>query len=353
MRKNVSKNNWPLKYSILMKAVCMGASLLTVGGCGLTGLTGPRARLGYIPTATPGVVFADPDNLGRHASVYSPFENSGLVYTCGAGHLDIDHIRGNADLTRHFISRIRKALTRGQERFSYKLSGETSRHVIEITYPADWDSRTDKEQIIEDVAFGTGPYLAFDATVWHEILTWFGVHFMGFEPEFNSAFSWEDLYSNLLGTRLAVDALNDAAHDYDEAMTLALDAVLKELGIQPRDTAIAAAKKVEGTWYTGNLVPDVTMRNFDIGMDGSITPTLIEGAAGCPDAKAVPLPAPTLERLKHYGFSITHEIRPNVFEQGAIFKAAGSKRIFPEIHYPILLEYMKQDAEQRGYQYTE
>jgi hypothetical protein len=350
-KKKVKANS----FMFFKTAACIGlVILLTAGsGCGLTGLTGPRARLGYVPTATAGVVFADPNNLGTHASVYSPFENSGLVYTCRTGLLDIDHIRGSADLTRHFISKVRQVLSKGQERFTYKLSGETSRHIIEITYPADWNRRIDKERIIDQIAFGTGPYLAFDAMIWHEIMTWFGVHFMGFEPEFNSAFSWEDLYSDLLGTRLAVDAMNDTQHDYDEAMTLALEAVLKELGVQPRDTAIAAAEKVKGTWYTGNFVPDVKMRNFDIGLDGSVTPTLIPGVAGCPDARAVPLPAPTLEQLKHYGFSITHEIKPNVFEQGAIFKAAGSNRIFPEEHYPILLEYMKKDAQRRGYQYAE
>ncbi|MBP8604372.1 MAG: DUF4056 domain-containing protein [Phycisphaerae bacterium] len=336
-------------------AVCLGiAALLTAGsGCGLTGLTGPRARLGYVPAATVGVVFADPDNLGSHAAVYSPFENSGLVYTCGAGVLDIDHIRGSADLTRYFIGRVREALTKGQQQFSYKVSGETSRHYITIAYPPDWETHPDKQRIIEEIAFEAGPYLAFDATIWHEILTWFGVHFMGFEPEFNSAFSYEDLYSNLLGCRLAVDALQDEQNDYDRAMTQRLNAVLQELGVQPRQIAVEAVKSVEGRWYTGGLIPDMKMRNFDIGLDGFITPVLIENVKNCPDARAVPLPAPALERLQQYGFSLTHEIKPNVFEQGAIFKAAGSKRIVPDEHYPVLIEFMKQDAARRGYQYND
>ncbi|HPO70533.1 MAG TPA: DUF4056 domain-containing protein [Anaerohalosphaeraceae bacterium] len=203
------------------------------------------------------------------------------------------------------------------------------------------------------MAFEAGPYLAFDATIWHEILTWFGVHFMGFEPEFNSAFSYEDLYSNLLGCRLAVDALQDEQNDYDRAMTQRLNAVLQELGVQPRQIAVEAVKSVEGRWYTGGLIPDMKMRNFDIGLDGFITPVLIENVKNCPDARAVPLPAPALERLQQYGFSLTHEIKPNVFEQGAIFKAAGSKRIVPDEHYPVLIEFMKQDAARRGYQYSD
>jgi hypothetical protein len=50
---------------------------------------------------------------------------------------------------------------------------------------------------------------------------------------------------------------------------------------------------------------------------------------------------------------MTYEIKPNVLEQGRIFKAAGSKKIFPEKHLPILIEYMKKEAIKRGYKYDE
>jgi hypothetical protein len=42
-----------------------------------------------------------------------------------------------------------------------------------------------------------------------------------------------------------------------------------------------------------------------------------------------------------------------ILEQGRILKAAGSKRIFPEKHFPILIDYMKKDALRRGYKYDE
>ena len=56
-----------------------------------------------------------------------------------------------------------------------------------------------------------GPYMAYTMVTWHEILTWFGYKSVGIVPEYHSSFSWEDTYSNLLGTVLAARALRDTA----------------------------------------------------------------------------------------------------------------------------------------------
>jgi len=343
------------KVSIIELSVCAGIvmGLMAVAGCSLGG---PRARIGHLSTATFGIAFPDPNKLGRHS--YGPislFEVSGIVYTCKAGHIDLDHIRGNADATRFLIKKICTTLSKKRKGFSFNLAGEMSTHVIRFTYPENWDRRTDKDKIIDEIAYNTAPYIAFNATTWHEILTWFGVHFALVEPEFNSAFSWEDNYSNLLGVRLGVEAVKDTEHNFDVAMTKAIYRQIEELDVQPRSTAIAASDKVRGQWYTGNFIPDVKMRNFDIGLDGSITPTRAPGQNGCdPNEPALILPVPTTDALRRYGFSMTYEIKPNVIlEQGRIFDAAGSKRIFPEEHYPILIEYMKKDAIRRGYKYDQ
>ncbi len=340
------------RISPVGKTTFLAAAIgLMVAGCSLSG--GPRARVGYLPTATFGVVFPDPDKLGRHASRLDFFgEAGGIVYTCKGGHIDLHHIRGTADDARYLVKRIRETLSKKRKGFSFNLTGEMSTHTIGFTYPADWDQRPDKDKIIDEIAFETAVYLAFNAMTWHEIQTWFGVHFALAEPEFNSAFSWEDSYSNLIGAGLGVEAVKDTEHNFDEAMTNAIYRKLKELGVQPRDTAIRASDGVRGKWYTGNFVPDMRMRNFDIGLDGTITPTLVPGVADC-NGQPLALPAPTLEKLKRHGFAMTYEIKPNVLEQGRIFKAAGSNRIFPEKHYPVLIEHMKNDALKRGYQYNE
>jgi hypothetical protein len=325
--------------------------LIPVAGCGFAG--GPRARSGHLPTYTSGIHFPDPNRLGQHSyGLYFNTEASGIVYTCKGGHIDIDHVRGSADNVRNLVEKIRRTLSKERKGFSFTLTGEMAAHKVRFTYPDDWERRPDKDAIIDQVAYDTAAYLSFSAMTWHEIQTWFGVHFAFIEPEFNSAFSWEDVYSNLIGVWLGVEAVKDTEHNFDKAVTMAIYRRLRELGVQPKRTAIAASDKVRGRWYTGGFVPDMKMRNFDIGLDGYLTPTLVPGLADCND-EPLKLAAPTLDTLKRYGFIMTYEIKPYVLEQGRIFSAAGSKRIFPEEHFPILIEYMKKDAIRRGYKYDE
>jgi len=340
-----------------LKAIIEYASVLSVmvlpvvGGCTLDA---PKVRLGCLPTSTFGVPFANPDDLGKHSYSFSFFEKGGIVYTCKAGNIDIDHVRGSADLTRYFIKRVRKNLLKKGKGFSYNLAMELSTHKINFIYPKNWKTLPpdEKEKIANEIAFELGPYLAYNATLWHEILTWFGVHFVGFEPEFNSAFSWEDVYSNLLGTKLAVQVLRETNQKYNTAMTLAIYKELRKLDVQPKSTAIEASEKMRGKWFTGDLIPDIKMRNFDIGLDGYVTPTLIPEVHKCKE-QPLPCPVPNLNILKDYEFSIIYEIKPNVFEQGRIFNAAGEKKIYPEKHFPVLLEHIKKEASQKGYLYEQ
>ena len=330
--------------------ICILFLAMTLCGCSLTG--GPRPRMGYLATGTIGIAFPSPDKLGNHSYGFNPFEQGGIVYTCKAGHIDIDHIRGNADNVRYLIKKNRKVLTKQSKGYTFSLAGDPAKHVIRFTYPQGWENDPNQAQKIEDIAFCVAPYVSYQVTLWHEIETWFGVHFVGFEQEFNSAFSWEDTYSNLVGTQLGAEAVRDTEHDYNQAMTMALNRRLKELDVQPRETTVLASRKVRGEWFTGNFTPDVKMRNFDIGLDGFVTPTQVPDIEGC-DCEAVSLPVPTLDVLKKHGLTMTYQVKPFVFEQGKMYKAAGSKKLYPEVHFPIMLEYIKKDAVKRGYKYQE
>ncbi|MBN1816770.1 MAG: DUF4056 domain-containing protein [Sedimentisphaerales bacterium] len=322
-----------------------------LSGCAIDG---PRARLGTLPTSTLGTPFLGPDDLGAHGYRFGWLEGNGIVYTCRAGHIDIYHVRGAADNTKYLIQRIEKLLLQGQAGFSYNLMLETSTHKIQFVYPENWNSiaGAEKERMVREVAFAAGPYLAFQAATWHEILTWFGVRFAGIEPEYNSAFTWEDLFSNLLGVRLAVQALQDVQNVYDQALTRALRKEMEQLGIQPANVARKAAEKMRNLWFSGFIFVDTFRKNFDIGLDGSITPTLVPDVPGCGE-EAVSYPPPSLDRMEKYGFSILYEIRPNVFEQRAIFAAAGADRIFPKEHFPRIMEVIRQQAKEKGYLFDE
>lgn len=307
----------------------------------------PKVRVGYLPTSTPGISFPDPNNLGTHSYQFSLFEKGGIVYTCKAGHIDIDHVRGSADATKYLISRTRETLMRRKEGFSFTFTMERSAHQIKFSYPQNWDSlpKSEKESIADDISFAVGPYIAFNATVWHEILTWFGVHFAGFEPEFNSAFSWEDVYSNLVGSRLGVEALKDPNHSYNEAMTLAINRELKKLGVQSAKTAKDASEKMRGKWFTGNLIVDTLRRNMDIGLDGFVTPVIVPGI--CED-EPLSLPVPNLDVLSKYGFSIQYTILPKEFEKGRILRIiypdGNGKTIEPSGNFRKIMEFVEKEA---------
>lgn len=326
--------------------------LFIVNGCGFGS---PRPRMGTLPTPPPGPRFSNPYNLGKHSYGFNPFEENGIVYTCKAGHLDITHLRWNADYTAYAAGRIRKTLMKQKKGFSFNLALEISTHEISFGYPENWDSlsRTEKKRIAEEISLGVGPYIAFNATLWHEILTWFGVRFAGIEPEFNSAFSWEDMYSNLIGTELAVEALKDTNHNYNTALTHAIDMKMRELDAQPKSIAIYASEKMRDKWYKGYFLVDTIRKNVDIGLDdGHVTPVLVPGICDC--AEPEPLPVPTTEILKKYGFSMKYEILPREWEKGKILKIAypngNGRKIEPEKHFPVIMDHITKVAVERyGY----
>lgn len=330
-------------------AICF---MIFISGCQIGA---PRPRTGSLASSTHGIAFLNPDKLGEHNYSFGPFEKNGIVYTCKGGHIDIAHLRWNADYTKYLVEKTRETLLKKKKGFSFNLTWEISFHKVSFDYPDYWDSlrQEEREEIANKIAFEVGPYLAFNATTWHEILTWFGVHFIGFEPEFNSAFSWEDVYSNLLGTEIAIKALNDPEHNYDKAMAIAIDKELKELGVQPKEVAIQAASQMKGKWYKTSLIVTMKKRNIDIGLDdGYVTPVLSPGI--CESAEPELRPVPNLDILAEYKFTMKYEIQPNEFEKGKMLKVAHQnkkgKTIQPSEHYPNLIDHIKKEAvEKYGY----
>ena len=312
----------------------------------------PRSRFGSYPSSNVGTTFLGPD-LGTHGYYSRPSEKDGIAYTCRGGTIDVIHIRIAADWTAYLTATTYRHLLHRDSGFSYKLAVDHSRSFLTITYPENWDSLPQDQQsaMAKEVALALGPYLTFTLTTWHEILTWYGYKILGALPEFPSAFSWEDSYSNLLGTIVAVHALQDAEHTYDDAVQIALDREMRQLGIQPAAVARQASQSVAGKWFTGKTLFLVTMRkrNFDIGLkDGYLTPVLIPGVAACPKARPTPYPVPKLDVLSRHGFSVKLEIEPHEWEKGKILRVVygnqPQKRIIPEQHFPIIMDAIRQEA---------
>ena len=264
----------------------------------------PRGRIGCYPTATWTTNFRGLKELGEHGYRHDISEKRGIVYTCKAGHIDITHVRKAADWTAYLASKIRHQLRENKTSLSFKLK-EPTLYFVEFTYPENWKDlpEQEREEIVDDVSIRLGQYFSYTGLIWHEIITWFGYKCVGFFPERPSAFSWEDAFSDVFGTHIGAQALRDTEHKYDEAVTLALDCELKELGIQTGRTARHAAKKMRGIWYSESIMPfgRKRKRNFDTGHDdGFVTPLLVPSVPGCEGAEPKLCPVPNLEFLSEF-----------------------------------------------------
>ena len=336
----------------ILTGIATGAVLIVSGCISIDGK--PRPRLAGYPTSTIGSRFIDADNVGKHSYGFGFSENAGMAYTCRGGHIDMDHLRIAADYTKYLSEKTYPRLLKGDKEFTFNLNVDPSKYFVEFEYPDNWKDlpKEDREKISKEVSIELGEYLTFTMVNWHEILTWYGFRSVGFFPEFPSAFSWEDVYSNLLGTRLAAQALKDTTRGYDETMTILIKNELENLGVQSASTSRYASEKMRGKWFTGIVLPDIRERNMDIGLDdGFVTPTLVPDV--CPDVKPQSYPAPALKNFYKYGFRMRLEVEPRIWEQRGIFKAVyptgdGTRIKLPE-HFPLIINNMREEALKLGY----
>ena len=317
----------------------------------------PRIRMSCYASSTVGTTYANPYRLGPHSYKSSKKEKNGIIYTCKGGHIDIAHLRKGADWTAFLAERTLAQLKKHRTKFSFKLY-EPSKYFVHVTYPEKWRTLPEqkRDEIAREISIRLGQYFAFVGCTWHEILTWFGYRSFVLYPEFPSSFSWEDTYSNLLGTHIAATALRDTEHEYDEAMTLALSRELESLGIQSKKTAIRASEQMRGKWFSGEFLflTNIKGRNLDIGLDdGFVTPWLVPSLDQCPGAQPKDYPAPNLDFLAEYGFAVKLEIEPREVEKGKILKIVypdskrRSRRIEPAVHFATIMDYIKRDAEKK------
>ena len=350
-----------MSFRVLIFWLCVFVILIYLPGCGGGVGDGPRVRCASYPTATAGTNFLGP-RLGKHGYWYSSTEKNGIAYTCAGGHIDISHLRKASDWTMYLAAKTRDKIKKGDSEFSFKLY-EPSRYHVKLTYPEDWNdlSVETKEAVTHDISVRLGQYFAFTATTWHEILSWFGYKSTKFFPEHASAFSWEDSYSNLLGTYIAANVLyniNDFGvqdtNEYDMAMTVALDVEMEKLGIQPSSIARDAAASVRGKWFTGDLIfVDMKKRQFDIGANnGYVTPlNPAPGIGDCMGDELVPYPAPDLDFLAKYGFSVRFELEAREQVSKKILSVVYSDRenrkhkiILPDKHFARIMDYIERQA---------
>ncbi|MDH4239324.1 MAG: DUF4056 domain-containing protein [Phycisphaerae bacterium] len=317
----------------------------------------PHIQRGSLPSPGVWTSFLDPGHLGAHRYEFTLSEKNGIIYTCKAGHIDIYHVREAADWTAFLTAKTFKHLNNDDIEFSFKLK-EGAICFVRLTYPQTWELLLPKikEYITYDISISLGQYFAYTAQTWHEIMTWYGYKSGGFYPEFPSAFSWEDNFSNLLGSYIGVLGLQDTKHAYDEAVTLALNKELEKLGVQPAAVARHSAKSMKGLWFSGKLLgpEDMKKRNFDIGIDdGFVTPSIVPDVCECEGTKAQPYRVPNLDCLSKYGFSMKFEIEPREWEKDKILsiiypdKKTRGKCIEPAKHFAAIMSRIMNEAEKK------
>ncbi len=202
-----------------------------------------------------------PDDRGETAS-----ERNGLVYTCRGGFIDTAHVRDWVDWTIFIGTTIARNLEQG---ITIPLPPEGGARVLRI---APGDPRLIDRIGRRRATIPLAQWLAFQLSVWHEIITWFGwSHYAAF-PELASAFSPEDLYSNAIGIKImgAVAAQRTARTEplFNESVDHWLAEVLRGLEAVPRELGIEAARSLDGFWWDSEVrLPSIALvrkRNLDL-----------------------------------------------------------------------------------------
>jgi len=194
-------------------------------------------------------------------------EGNGLAYSCGAGFIDVAHVRDYADTALYMITSLARNLETGAQ---IPLPDEGAAVSISLR-------PVDARQIVQhgrlSIAIPLGQWLAFESSVWHEIATWFGWSTFTLFPEKVSAFSPDDLYSNLLGARVAAAVVSQhGARDefaYNRNMDKWLERTLAYIATVPVAAAEEAMRAVDGIWWDSDKrIPDVSLvlrRSFEAG----------------------------------------------------------------------------------------
>ncbi|MBN2636020.1 MAG: DUF4056 domain-containing protein [Prolixibacteraceae bacterium] len=182
------------------------------------------------------------DVIGPHKYMDGRDENNGIVYTHRGGFLDLGHLRDCADWTAYIYNLIQVS-KEDSTLTTIRLGTEGGTKKLQLNIP---------DNICDDEAANLAAKIAYDISVWHEISTWFGAAYVPLIPERYSSFSPEDIYSNLLGTQLAVQAiLSDM--EYDEAMTFYIDKMLNDLHVVSSwEETFDAFENVNKLWYDGD-----------------------------------------------------------------------------------------------------
>ncbi len=195
-------------------------------------------------------------------------EHNGLIYTEKGGFIDTAHVRDTADFTYFLFNEMRHRLGTS---YDIKLPAELRERVIVLYARTVQLTEAEREQM----AIQAAGLAAFRLAQWHEIAQWFGMESVGGFKELASAYSPEDLYSNMLGAKLAMAILDkdpDASVGaFGKSMDASLKATLEKMRAASSDETSAKIGSLDGKWWdSSKRLPDkwvVLHRDYHLGLD--------------------------------------------------------------------------------------
>ncbi|MEX1016347.1 MAG: DUF4056 domain-containing protein [Phycisphaeraceae bacterium] len=298
---------------------------------GCAGPPRPRPRPGSLPFPGPFSLYrvADVEKFDEHSYGLPPlFKNGsrGTFYTEKAGFLDIAHIRWSIDWGWYYHHHAHAALTEGKTEVTLT-TNKPSRLRIQFHYPEKWDQLPAEERaaLIDELALRVGQEAAWIIGIWHETATYFGYASFVVVSESGSAFTYEDMFSHLIGLYVLEQAVRSDEPDFDRAVTVALDEMLQSLEPYDPEASHEAALAVKGEWWRGGKA---IRRNLALGLDGEpLRPWLIPEAPGEPGRYGEPRHVPGLHDMADPALRTfaTFAIEPHIWQANAIRAAADTE----------------------------
>lgn len=310
-----------------------------LAGCGTPFSDGSGYEWGHTPA---GSFDGDPFNLAPFGSPV--VDGNGILYTLRSGSIDPDHIYGWARKTKAYYDALHNCLLSGGGEFSEGIFD------VQLTYPADWAAMDPaaKRQAAHAIALEAAQYLAFNDGLWHEMATWYGHRTFPLISDFQSALSWEDLYSDRLGTWVAAQAI-EMEGDFTRNVSIVTTRELEKRELVDTKRAQSITKRFENIAYEEDpFAKKMLWRNMDIGTgDGLINPVVFPGIT---DKEPIPLPAPTLNKLDEYGVQARITVDSWSPKYSTLKSKAGIQGDYiPALHNEQVLEVIKADARRRGF----
>lgn len=324
-----------MKYGI---RILIAAVILPLG-CGTPFSDGSGYEWGHTGA---GSFDGDPFNLAPFGS--SLIDGNGILYTLRSGTIDPDHIYGWARKTRAYYDKLYGCLLSDCGGFSEGCFN------VKLDYPASWRQMppAEKEKAARDLALEAAQYLGFNDGLWHEMATWYGHRTFPLISDFQSALSWEDLYSDRLGTWAGARAIEQGG-SFERNVTSITAEELRKRELVDTNEARRITRTMENIAYKEDpFAKKILWRSMDIGIgDDEINPVVFPGFT---DKPPIALPAPTLAALEQRGIKVRVTVSPGSPKYAVIKKKAGISGDYePALHNEKILAVIKQDAQRRGF----